>query len=179
MDSIPIYQYIIIMTKRILRYLLLLIIPIAVLFILYEDTRNKVYAIPCALTYSFIVFVNFPAIVNFMHSRPTYYEDLLDEEDEVDKRRFQKVFNVILSILSAVFFALMVLYFFYQVNSTTLRGIELVGVLRGLGSIYGDVHQRLGSYVIEILEKCKSQKRNNSSTLPPTIQMQNVVEDIV
>jgi hypothetical protein len=89
----------------------LLLVPIILsLTFIFEDIHGIIYVpLTCGIS-AMIIFLNFPTIVIFLHSRPIYFDDLIIKNYEGDgyiyddtfRHKYQNVFKWIASFTSSL-----------------------------------------------------------------------------
>jgi hypothetical protein len=136
------------------------------------DVRLNYYFVVtmCAVSF-YSVLVNFPTLTYLMHKKPVYFEDLEDHEVDAnhpDRRKFQKYFVNTSIIPFSLWMAILTGYFVYKVKSSTLSPFEIVGIVGGNLSLYGNAQRKIGQWIIDFLEwkkKKVQQQRKNSIEL--------------
>ena len=151
------------------RFLFLIPIASAIVLGLVEEMRTNYYFVTTMCSASFYsILVNFPALSYLMHKKPIYFEDLEDSEVDLqhpDRKRFQKYFITFSTIPFSLFMAILTGYFVYKVRSSTRSPFEIVGIVGGNFSLYGNAQRKVGQWLIDFLEwrkkKVQHQRKNS------------------
>lgn len=148
--------------KSILHCLLLLIpVGAVVTCVLYEPIRELWYTTPLAVVCSFIVFYNIPWLVRVLHLKPTYYEDLIDDESisEEFRYKFQNSFTIVITIFLSLTFCIVLDYIFYNFKKSELSWQEKIGIIGGGLSLYGSAQRTIGSLLLFFCMRSKEKKQ--------------------
>lgn len=127
-------------------------------------SRSLVY-ISCTTSLAiYSLLLNFPSIVRRVHSRPLYYNDLEDDTyvDPAIRMRFQYLFIIILQITLSFIASILIYYYYDKMHTSTLSGIEMVGVLGGFVSLLLKLENFIGKIVLSTLNMWKLQITNSS-----------------
>ena len=168
--------------------LTLLLVPlILTLTFVYQDKEGVIYVPISCFVSALIIFLNFPSIVIFLHSRPIYYNDLIltnyDEEGHIYqdefRKKYQKIFQWIISVSSAIMVGVTAELWFYRDSmfisqseeKNQLRSYVILGIIGGLLRIYYGAAMLLGNLLLLILKKLKrrEQERLRMSTEERTL----------
>lgn len=157
---------------EILKYLkrsTLITLPVCgILWGIFPRLRLEYYTVVsmCAVS-AYSLLINFPSLSHIMHRKPIYYEDLedTDAESHSEKVGYQRIFVRVINVPLSIFIAMLAGYFIYRVKDSTLSPFEIVGVIGGITSIYGNGQKRVGQFIIDILNwrKQKFQKQRKLS----------------
>jgi hypothetical protein len=144
--------------------LIVIVLPFISLIPYYKLnwSRNLCYVVLTSGLSTYIFLLNFPIIVKKIHERPTYYEDLeeLEYDNEINplvKKRFQIIFVFILQLTLTLISSGMIYYYYNHLHNTTLTKLEIFGVLGGSISLMLKIENCIGTFMLLILHKCKSQ----------------------
>lgn len=159
--------------------LTLLLVPIILaLTFVYQDNKSMFYVpVSCGIS-ALIIFLNFPSIVIFLHSRPIYYDDLIMKNYEGEghiynedfRKKYQKIFQWIISISSSFMVAFTVELWFFR-DSMFSSGDEpttgdkavnifvVLGVIGGLFRVYYGAAMLLGKLLLTILKWLKKREQ--------------------
>jgi hypothetical protein len=160
--------------------LTLLLVPIIlVTTFIYEDIHGIIYVpLSCGVS-AMIVFLNFPTIVIFLHSRPIYFDDLIIKNyegegyfyDDSFRQKYQRVFKWIASITSSLMIVLTVELWFFrdsmfqndQANDSTkgkaVNSFVVLGVIGGMLRIYYAATMMIGRLLLTILKRLKRREQ--------------------
>lgn len=163
------------MTK--LKYLSLLLVPIILsLTFIYQDDNVRYYVpISCGVS-ALIVFLNFPSIVIFLHSKPVYYDDLVIKNYEEEtiytedfRRKYQHIFRWITSFTSALMVGVTSELWYYRdrifssdqetPRDKVVKAFVLIGVIGGLVRIYYGAAMLLGQILLVLLKRFKRKEQ--------------------
>lgn len=145
---------------------------------IFENEHDVVY-VPIAFgVCSLIVFLNFPALVIFMHSRPIYYDDLLiknynDEEanrmyDEDFRRKYQRSFRLISTFTSSIMIGFATALWFFRdklfahnenQRHNVFNNFAIIGIISGIFSIYYRASLLLGNIIMFILKRLRAREQ--------------------
>lgn len=149
--------------------------------------------VSCGIS-ALIIFLNFPSIVIFLHSRPIYYDDLIvknyDGEgyiyNEEFRKKYQKIFQWIISVSSSVMVAFTVELWFFRdrlfaqnsegSQSTGDRAVNaflVLGIIGGLLRIYYGAAMLLGKLLLTVLEVLKKREQER---LRRTVEERTLVQ---
>jgi hypothetical protein len=154
----------------------------------YQDPKGMFYVpISCGIS-ALIIFLNFPSIVIFLHSRPIYYDDLIMKNYEGEgyiynedfRKKYQKIFQWIVSVSSSLMVAFTVELWFFRdsmFNSASstedkaFNAFVILGVIGGLLRIYYGAAMLLGKLLLVLLKRFKKreQERLRQSTEDRTL----------
>ena len=97
---------------------------------------------------SLLVCFRFPKIVQSLHSKPVYYEDLEDKFslDSSIRNRYQRIFTIIQTIFLAISLGIVADFVIYKSQEVN-NYIELLGIIGGLLSILNDIMVQFGKIV--------------------------------
>ena len=135
-----------------LNIVLFLWVALGTMFIVPE-LREAFYISSYITILSLLVCFRFPGIVQSLHSKPVYYEDLEDKFslDSTVRNRYQRIFTIIQTIFLAISLGIVadfVIYKSHEVNNY----IELLGIIGGLLSILNDIMVQFGKFILGMLE---------------------------
>lgn len=175
-------------------HLSLLLVPLTLaLTFAYEDKQGMFY-VPfvcgiCAL----IIFINFPNLVVFLHSKPIYYDDLIMKNYEGEghiynedfRKKYQNIFRWIISISSSIMVAFAVELWFFRDSlfkshaegeSQSARDkaaniLAVLGIIGGLFRMYYGAAMMVGRLLLFVLKKMKKreQERRRQDTEDRTL----------
>ena len=118
------------------RFCLLMVCLPFLSFLPYTPLQTVAYTTLTTFIATYVVFVNFPVLIQIYHSSPLFYNDLADhsQDDPVAKERFQVVFIYFIQIFGALITGL---DYIYRYQSTKLTSFEMgvVGFLSPLSKI--------------------------------------------
>lgn len=122
-----------------------------------EWFRSLYYVIPASGIATYVLLLNFPCIVEKVHSRPLYFNDLEDNRDiePSTQKRFQMIFVCILQITLTLLVAGLVYYYYDQFHSTGLSKMEIFGVIGGFVSLMLKIENVVGKFALTIVGLCK------------------------
>ena len=166
-----------------LHYLSLLLVPVILtLTFVYHDDKVRYYVpISCSIS-ALIIFLNFPSIVIFLHSKPVYYDDLVIKNYEEEtlytedfRRKYQHIFRWITTFTSALVVGITSELWYYRdriftSDSTTSSSVSsaqdkvfkafvLIGVIGGLVRIYYGAAMLLGQILLVLLKRFKRKEQ--------------------
>ena len=146
------------------------------LTVIYE-AKHGVFYIPfvCGIS-ALIIFVNFPAFVIFLHSRPIYYDDLIIKNydgdgyiyDEEFRKKYQILFRWMASITSSAMVTVTVAMWFLrdtlfrQGNNNGSQALSIyvmLGILGGMMKIYYTATMTIGRVLLFILKVVKRREQ--------------------
>lgn len=153
---------------------------------LYDGIYGEFYIpVLCGLS-ALIIFLNFPAVVIFLHSRPIYYDDLIIKNydgdgyiyDEEFRKKYQHIFRWIASVTSSVMVAITILMWFIRNtmihsddgsstsgdsrsgNGTKALNIFVIlGIIGGMMRIYYTATMLIGRVLLSILKLLKRREQ--------------------
>lgn len=141
-----------------LRHLLIVFPPLAWIATLFYPklSSNYYFITPIIFIWGYLIFYNFPFFVKFIHTRPTYFEDLHDNTlaEERRKIRYQNIFTITLQFGAAFAMAVLVDYWMYQVKPNTSWS-EVFGITGGIIGTFSTGLAIYGRIVLMILKKKK------------------------
>lgn len=155
-------------TKRLSLLSLFLFVPTP----FYDYAQTRWYITLASFFACFCIFHNFPAICEFLHSRPLHVEDLEDDEeyDHRVRKRFIRYFNHSMHVLCAIMFTAVINYNLEQIYNSQLSWLELLGIAGGILSLYTTCQNNLGWLLLTILnsrkEKVREQRRSSRAPTP-------------
>ena len=123
------------------------------LMFIAPELRGAFYISSYMTILSLLVCFRFPGIVQSLHSKPVYYEDLEDKfslDTEV-RNRYQRIFTIIQTIFLAISLGIVTDFILYK-SHLVGNYIELLGIIGGLLSLLNDVMVQFGKFVLGILE---------------------------
>lgn len=161
--------------------LTLLLVPlILALTFVFQDTKGMFYVpVSCGIS-ALIIFLNFPSIVIFLHSRPIYYDDLIMKNYEGEghiyneefRKKYQNIFQWITSVSSSLMVAFTVELWFFRdsmignrddgVQSTgdkAFNAFVVLGIIGGLLRIYYGAAMLLGKLLLVVLKSLKKREQ--------------------
>lgn len=176
-------------------HLSLLLVPLTlVLTFVYQDTKQGIFYVPfvCGIC-AFIIFVNFPNLVVFLHSKPVYYDDLIMKNYEGEgyiynehfRKKYQNIFRWIISVSSSIMVAFAVELWFFRdslfkshidgenqsTRDKTANILAVLGIIGGLFRMYYGAAMMLGRLLLFILKRLKKreQERRRQDTEERTL----------
>jgi hypothetical protein len=162
-----------------LHHLSNLLVPIIlVLAFVFEDEHDIIY-VPIAIgTCSMILFLNFPALVIMMHSRPIYYDDLIiknynDDEanrmyDDEFRRKYQRIFRLISTCTSSIMIGMATALWFFRdrlfahdesQRHNIFNNFAIIGIISGIFSIYYRATMLIGNIIMFILKRIRAREQ--------------------
>lgn len=174
-----------------------LLIPIILtLSFVFKDEHDIIY-VPVAFgVCSLILFLNFPMLVIFMHSRPIYYDDLIiknyneDEAhrmyDEEFRRKYQRIFRLISTITSSsmIGFATALWFFrdrLFAHDETQKHNIfnifAIIGIISGIFSIYYRTTMLIGNIIMFVLKKLRAREQELIRKQQETIALNELASE--
>ena len=145
-----------------------LIIPIAciILFIFEKSVRQMWYSIPLALISSFIIFSNIPKLVTIIHEKPTYVEDLEDDEalSEIEKYELQGYFTFVNTVLFSITACIVTEYIFKNLKNAEQEWQKTAALIGGSISFYGKISSFIGKFSLFVFMKIKNKKQTKRRT---------------
>lgn len=160
--------------QKIKRILLIFVILPFISIIPYTELgwfRSLYYIIPTSGISTYIILLNFPCIVEKVHSRPLYFHDLEDNRDVIDpiiKKRFQMIFIIILQINLTILVSVLIYYYYDQFHTTGLSKMEIFGVLGGFISMMLKIENCIGKFTLSFVSLCKNSSIANNNRLRST-----------
>jgi hypothetical protein len=158
-------------------HLSLLLIPSMITISVIYNGIYGIFYIPvlcgiCAL----IIFLNFPAVVIFLHSRPIYYDDLIIKNydgdgyiyDEDFRKKYQHIFRWIASVTSSLMVAITMLMWFLrdtmystgtEAGTKALNIFVILGIIGGMMRIYYSATMIIGRILLFILKLLKRREQ--------------------
>ena len=127
--------------------------------------KSKYYVIPVCGISTYIILLNFPIIVENVHSKPLYYNDLENNLaiDLYTKQKFQIIFISIIRVTLSLLVIGILYYYYDRFNETNLSAVELFGILGGIYSLIFKIENVIGKSVLFLLNYFKSFSIYNSS----------------
>ena len=149
------FYYSMIETKR---YFLPLFFVISVLMI--EEIRDFVYMPFVVTPCFFVLFWNFPAIVYYANSKPTYYEDLFIDEKKIPnydvsieiKNKYQKIYKWALISSTSLLTGALSDYWLYK-TAELKTPFEIAGVSGGIIALFRNMNDTVGKIIIYFVSK--------------------------
>ena len=160
-------------------FLSLIAVPIILtLTFVFQNAHDIIYEpLMCGIC-AMIIFINFPAVVIFLHSRPIYYDDLIIKNyegegyiyDDNFRKKYQVIFQWFATITSSFMIGLTVELWFYrskmfpQSSGTGAKAVSsfvVMGVIGGMLKLYYGATMILGRIILFALKyfKQKEQER--------------------
>ena len=123
----------------------------------FEEVRNFYY-FPLIFTFGFfILFWNFPFIVYYTNSQPTYYEDLFIVKRQKDysipykvKDKFECIFKWTIIITSSLTMGFLADYWLYK-TSQVISVFEILGITGGILKLFQFINNIIGKILIKII----------------------------
>ena len=113
---------------------------------------------------SFIIFFNFPVLVEYTHNKPLYLEDLTIQE--TDNNKFRKIYIITMTFLLSILVSGISEYII--INGIRNKPIiELLGIIGGNISIYLNVQNVTGKILLKFfyfLKQREIERRKRSSS---------------
>lgn len=107
---------------------------------------------------SYFTFLNFPCIVETLHKKPMYFEDLTIVKKSVSDKTFQKVYTVIMSFMLALVFGIVSDYVLLQgIHKKSLA--DIIGIVGANVLVFMKVQNEIGRLLVSI---CHSAKDSDS-----------------
>jgi hypothetical protein len=152
---------------------------ILALTFVYQNQKGMFYVpVTCGIS-ALIIFLNFPSIVIFLHSRPIYYDDLIMKNYEGEgyiyneefRKKYQKIFQWIISASSSIMVSFTVELWFFRdsmfnnqnTNQSTsdkaVNAFVVLGVIGGLLRMYYGAAMMLGKLLLTILKGLKKREQ--------------------
>ena len=164
-------------------YATLLLVPLilGLTFAFKDSVHHRSIYVPVSTGVSaLIVFLNFPAIVVSLHSRPIYYDDLIIN-DYVDpdaglglynntfRRKYQRIFRTVIAVTSSLLVVGTTEIWYYRDrlfdttsssgNDDIVRSFVVIGVIGGIMRIYYGTTVFVGKLVIFVLKLLKRREQ--------------------
>lgn len=135
-------------------------IPLVGIFFLglFDEVRNFYY-FPLIFTFGFfILFWNFPYLVYYTNTQPTYYEDLFLKKKQQTynvpyqvKEKFECIFKWTIIITSSLTMGFLADYWLYK--TTNMESIfEILGVTGGILKLFQFINNIIGKILIKIIK---------------------------
>ena len=138
--------------------LCLLPIQIIIPFAINLNDYLIIYIMISSCVSSTILFINFPVLINILHTRPVYYEDILLIDRCIDNPyELQNIFLYINGATSVCFVIISSIYLYTKIN-TSAEIIDTIGIFGGLAIVYSKFQMYLGKAVLSILFYIKTSK---------------------
>ena len=106
------------------KFLLILPIITIILFIISKNLLFNKLFITIIITINFIIiFINFPMLINILHTTPVYYEDLqmISYSTTINTNKLQNIFSILNGTTSAIFLSILFNYIIENINKTDLK----------------------------------------------------------
>lgn len=151
----------------------LLLVPIILtLTFVFQNVHQVIYVpLACGIC-AMIIFVNYPSIVIFLHSRPIYYDDLIIKNyegeghiyDEGFRKKYQVIFQWIASVTSSCMIGLTVEVWYYKDDIFThsnnnVNAFITMGVIGGMLKLYYGATMILGRILLSALKYFKKKEQ--------------------
>lgn len=127
-------------------------------------TRSFAWVTCATFCTSYVLFLNVPAVVTWLHQRPAYVDDLgsgahpnhvdlavsggvvahADPQQQKFKRWFLHAMRFVLALTTTAF----VDYVVFRMHASRLAYFELAGVLGGVGNVYKTVQTHVGDVLL-------------------------------
>jgi hypothetical protein len=120
-------------------------------------SRTLYYIVPSTGLATYVILLNFPSVVQKVHSRPLYYDDLEDDRfvDPRIRKRFQFIFVCILQVTLTVIISCLIYYYYDRLYNTNLSKFEIFGVLGGSISLLLKIENVIGKVTLTIINMMK------------------------
>ena len=162
----------------------LLLIPLilGLTFGFPDNEHHRSIYVPLSIgTCSFLLFMNFPNLVVFLHTRPIYYDDLVIKDfndddarkfyDDTFHKKYQRIFKTVIAITSSLLVVgTSELWFFRDKlfntgnaadtsNNKLVTNFVIIGVIGGILRIYYTTTLFIGKLVMFILRYVKKREQ--------------------
>lgn len=111
----------------------------------------------CYFFASYFTFLNFPCVVETLHKKPMYFEDLALIEKRISSNLFQKVYTVVMSFLLALIFAIVADYVLVQ-GIHTKSTADIVGTIGANILVFMKVQNEVGRNLVGVCHTFKDVK---------------------
>jgi hypothetical protein len=137
--------------------------------------NNSYFFLSMIGSVTLVIFLSFPLFSRWMHERPTYFEDLYDDQGRnYDERiRFQVLFQRLMNVPLVIFVACLAYYCLYQIQKSFLSYFEIVGIIGGALGVYRNLQGNVGALFLQCLHRRKNKlilKRRRASSLEEVFQ---------
>lgn len=107
---------------------------------------------------SYCVFLNFPCMVEMLHKKPLYFEDLIIIRKNISDNTFQNLYTIIMSFVYAVLFGILSDYVLLeQIHTKSVA--DIVGTIGANILVFIKVQNELGKQLVTV---CNIAKNNSS-----------------
>ena len=151
-----------------------------------KDVRNAIYLPIIIFLSSFILFWNFPKIVIFSTSKPTYFEDLfIDTENNIStnkipvviKKRIHNIYIWTLIVTSSVMISLLSDYWLTQYTEGD-SFLTTVGTTGGVLKIYQMINKIFAKILLFFIQKnIVKQRKLYQKNLREKIELTSILND--
>jgi hypothetical protein len=137
--------------RRILLLLVVIIILLWWFLPLSLDRTQQTYLLAGYIFLcTFILLYNVPYLLQYMHTRPWYYEDLERSAPPDVKLQFQQLFNMWMNVSCSLFASLLIAYRYYYHWADWGGWFVELGALGGLWSLYCRLQNWMGSFLLSV-----------------------------
>ncbi len=145
---------------------------------IFSELYTVVYFPICYFFASYFTFLNFPCVVETLHKRPMYFEDLALIQKSISTNLFQKVYTVVMSLLLSFIFAIIADYVLVQ-GIHTKSTADIVGTIGANVLVFMKIQNEVGRGLVEV---CHTFKDNDTvrtvlgrfSDNPPSIELSQI-----
>lgn len=122
-------------------------------------------------TSTYCVLLNVPQLVLWSHSRPVWFEDLEDplRIEPHYKRRFQRYFIMLHTLVIVVMVASTVYYYFHKYEQSSLGLWAILGLIGGVLNLVQLLETYAGNLLISCVTHVMARSAPNSGRLDPMV----------
>lgn len=154
------------------------LLPVSAVFLalpwIFTDDLMNYYTFPIFYFFgSYFIFLNFPSIGENLHAKPIYVQDLIMVEDIENNEVFKKTYSIIMNVILAILFAFFSEYVIIK-GIDDRPVVEICGIIGGNISIYMKAQNMVGKILLNFCYTMKERKRRMSEDLRDGIEMNEV-----
>jgi hypothetical protein len=140
------------------------VLPFLPLFFVCLDT--VFYILPSSFLAAYLFLLNFPCIIENIHTQPLYYQDLYHEEEP--HQLYQVYFLRITQVTMSVSVSSVVYYYYDQLHLTQLSKLEILGVFGGYFSLLLKIERVIGNSILSLVSRYKKAKQISGASGYPS-----------
>nr|QFG74213.1 MAG: hypothetical protein [Megaviridae environmental sample] len=143
------------------------------LMLLFPNFKNNFYIFLSSFMSLFIFIWIIPYLSKISYTKPIYFEDLDDNNNDNSVVRNKILYNIELSkkfkdrfifyqqLLTGITFGIVIEYLYYRYNSEEYKTIELLGLIGGILSLLAKIIRLSGKMMLFVLYRLKKQEKEN------------------
>jgi hypothetical protein len=134
---------------------------------------NEGVCVVASVVSAYVVLNNLPFLSRYVHTKPIYFEDLLDDsaENDLEREKHQIAFLRMMNVCLSVVVGVVVEYGFLKMRHSKLTYVELFGVIGGLANLYRAAQNHIGKVGLFVLSRQKKQQHHHHQNTQIEVEM--------